>query len=159
MELRKLSEFWSWVILGTISLLLLTPAKITSSQKINDPADQCVAGIHLFETGEYDKALTLLEIGFYNRDKAIITADDGPGRCAFLLGYLYSSRNNNTKALDAYRVALEIFSKNGDLESEEATLNNISLVYYNLGQYVEALDFKQQAMAVAQKRAGKSQSR
>ncbi len=59
--------------------------------------------------------------------------------------------------MEFYQQALAIHTETGDKAREGATLNNIGLVYDNLGQYPKALEFYQQALAILTKIGDKAE--
>ncbi len=60
------------------------------------------------------------------------------------------------KALDYYQQSLAIEKQVGNEAGVGTTLNNIGLVYDNLGEYRKALDYYQQSLAIDKQLGDKS---
>ncbi len=113
-----------------------------------------------------------MEISSSNSDSAILVSkqalqlahklkwESGIADSFHYLGYFHSSKGENKVSLDYYFNALEIWekqeasatpkSKNHVLGSKSKTLGNIGVVYMDLGDYPQALDFFFKALKVTE---------
>lgn len=145
-----------WLLLLLIMWIADPCVAELPSQK--DAAAQCAWGVELFLAGDVRAALPLLEAGFAGRNGASFAQPDDLGKCSLVLGALRNRRGDNSGALEAFHVALEVFRANGMRYSEGSTLNTIGKVYQEQGRNDEALKYYEQALAIAREvedRAGK----
>ncbi|MCL4298811.1 MAG: tetratricopeptide repeat protein [Anaerolineae bacterium] len=113
-----------------------------------DPAAQCAEGVQRFQIGQAVEALPLLESGFAGRAEATFIQPNELGSCALTLGLLRYNTGDRDGALEAYKIALNIFRDINDRAGQGVTLNNIGAVYHAQGRYEEALDVLYQALDI-----------
>lgn len=69
-------------------------------------------------------------------------------------GRQLSQKSDYQEALEKFQQVLVIHQENGNKAEEGTTLNQIGLVYSNVGEYAKALDFYQQALAIPEQVVG-----
>jgi CHAT domain-containing protein/Tfp pilus assembly protein PilF len=115
----------------------------------DDPAAQCAEGVRLFRESKAREALPLLEAGFARREAARFEPPDQLGLCALALGLLLNGTGNQKDALEAYIIALAIFTQSDNRAFKGTALTNIGAIYKYQGRYAEALEALQQALVLA----------
>jgi hypothetical protein len=96
--------------LPVIWLTLSFPA-VAAARTQMDAAAQCAEGVELFLAGDMRAALPWLEAGFAGGDRVSFPQPYDLGVCGLFLGVLRNRTGNYTNALEAYGVALEVFSR------------------------------------------------
>jgi CHAT domain-containing protein/tetratricopeptide (TPR) repeat protein len=148
--LRFVYRFPFLVLLIVEPFFSISPPISKVLQQAKDPVAQCANGLQLFFAGKYQEAFPELESGFSNRDKANFSNIDDLGKCALGLGILYENTGKNSKALEAFQVALVSFQKSGDRVNEGEATNRIGMIFYAQGRYLEALDQFNRSLLIAQ---------
>jgi len=126
------------ILLIVIICLLIMPNTYVFAQD-KDPVTLCIKGITLFFDDRPNEALPYLEAGFAGLENANFPDINDMGLCAVALGLLRDGKSDWSGALEAYAVALDVFSRTGERQFEGVTLNNIGVVYQKQGRYEEAL--------------------
>ena len=111
-------------------------------------------GTEQLQNGELTEALTTLQQGLVISKE--IEDFSGISRALFAIGGIYNTQEKYPLALKAYQQALAVYQKESDVASATLrdrpntalTLNKIALTYSYLGQYTQAIDYYQQAVAV-----------
>lgn len=72
-----------------------------------------------------------------------------------LFGYLYHVKGlyyyyigNSTKAIENYKKSIKHFHENGQLIDSIKPMNNIAVIYFDLGQYDDAMGYYQAALSI-----------
>src|SRR6185503_1750930 len=90
-------------------------------------------------------------LGYYHQsDELFQRIGEKVGECSVLEGmaFLYSALGEKEKALRYYLEALSLAKQTEDIGTEGETLDFISEIYRDLGNYTSALDFSERAVLV-----------
>jgi adenylate cyclase len=102
----------------------------------------------LFETGQYDKAITTYR-EYLNLQGS--TEDDQKevlSGCYVNMGLCYFKLDNYSEAITWFQKALDLQREMGDLESMASSLNNIGLNYKMRGNYDKAIEYYEQTIRI-----------
>lgn len=133
---------WLLIVVG-LSCLLMAP-RLAGAQEVN-PEEQCREGVALYDRGNHQEALPLLEAGYLGRERGAFVFPDVLGFCALDYGLL-TQQVNGEEALEAYAVATDAF-RSAELPHMEAmALRHIGDIYLSNNQYEETILYYEQAL-------------
>ncbi|MBP2023288.1 diguanylate cyclase (GGDEF)-like protein [Clostridium punense] len=107
-----------------------------------------LARYNAIKSSNYDEALQLASEG--NELAISIGSDEVQIKASYVLGYLYTDLGNLELGLRNYFRGLELMKEKNE-EIDPFFLNNIGVVYYDSGQFDEALEFLQEALKTLRK--------
>lgn len=116
-----------------VAIAKATNFPIDAAKSLHEYADE------LFHQSEFKNALT-----YYKKALDIYTETNDSTNIYIVfskLGNIYSSVNNNAKALELQIKALQYFQKKQDKKNLAASYNNLGIIYNNINQQQKSIEF------------------
>lgn len=146
LQLTNLIKRYSPILL--ILFLVVSTSEILAQNPSSE--EQCLLGINLHEEGKIDEALPLLEAGYTSRGESTFSDPVVLGRCALAFAIIQQGSRNWEISLEAFNVAMEIFSQTEQKSLEAVAANYIGNIYKALGQNENAIAIYEIGLAIVE---------